>query len=179
MELYTYKYFLPRNIHFSPVAGSKLLVGKWPLEESHFESKKAAAAAGTQALEHRLGRKGGPAWESVCHGLRWTVWSFQLCSLWIANLFCYPQAFRKSFLRITDSLITMGHLRPGNVICRGRWERHIGCWENPVSRPQGVTCPEATLWSRDTWLAKVVGGHQNRFGKHVSFPWDIQKTPEK
>lgn len=27
------------------------------------------------------------------------------------------------------------------------------------------------LWSRDTWLAKVVGGHQNRFGKHVSFPW--------
>lgn len=64
---------------------------------------------------------------------------------------------------------------------KGGWERNYSLLRKSSLRTTVVTCTKATLWFRDPRLAQVPNGHQNRFGKHVSFsetysemPWGIK-----
>lgn len=77
-----------------------------------------------------------------------------------------------------NSLITMGNLRPGNVICGvgdGEGKELYSLLREP-SLKKSSDMHKSHLWSRDPWLANVANGHQNRFEKRVRFPWGYSEN---
>lgn len=135
--------------------------------EELLEKQEDSCACRCPGCRSQAGGEGRPLRlsTSMWYGLRRAIYSFQLCSFWIASLFCSPQAFIATF---AESLITGGSLRPGNLICSSVYR---------ATQPQQVvTCTKAMLWSRDPYLAEVANGHLGHWG-NVIFPWWYSETP--